>query len=530
VSLILKPVKKIRIREWVNEPTPFGLVEVEEVIDRDLAENELDLEQQVSYKFAEREFQEIMKMLEQETGLRDFYFKQHTTLNQFISKALYILTTLPKLRLQINWQNKELIQGIFAEESVTKKLSHLCRALTEIKYRMLMLARNRDENTTYFRQTMKNESYEEQEQREEPQSFQRIMTDERKEDVKEFRKRLEGKKVPARASTRIEEEIDRYLTMDKYHSESSVLRTYLDYITSLPWGVSTLDSLDIEKAKEILEESHYGMDDVKQRVLEFLAIGKLKGKVHGKILCFVGPPGVGKTSIGESIAKAVNRKFFRISLGGDQDTSTLKGFRRTYVGAIPGKIIQGLRTVQADNPVILIDEVDKIGIRSHHGDPGSVLLEVLDPEQNSAFTDDYIDVPVDLSKVFFLCTCNTEYTISKPLLDRMEIIQVSGYTHAEKDHIYEKYLLPKAIEKAGLKGKEQEFEITKEAKKRLIEDYCREPGVRGVQKAVGRITEKLAFKIVNNEKDLKVTEENIEDYIGHPPFHKARIYKETPPV
>lgn len=198
----------------------------------------------------------------------------------------------------------------------------------------------------------------------------------------------------------------------------------------------------------------------------------------------------------------------------------MKTYDEVCVGAIPGKIIQGLSTVQADNPVILIDEVDKIGIRSHHGDPSSVLLEVLDPEQNFAFTDDYIDVPVDLSKVFFLCTCNTEYTIPKPLLDRMEIIQVSGYTHAEKDHIYEKYLLPKAVEKAGLKGREKEFEITKEAKKRLIEDYCREPGVRGVQKAIGRITEKLALKIVKDEKDLKVTEENIEDYIGHPPFQK----------
>jgi ATP-dependent Lon protease len=330
LSLVLEPAKKVRIREWIKEPTPFGLVKVEEVIDKDLSENQLDLEQQVSFKFAEKEFLSLVGLLRPELDYQGFYLRQHTTLNQFINKALLLLMITPKMRQQINWQNKELIQGIFGEESITKKLSYLCRALVEMRQRISILIKNVAESQMNYGQAMKDESYEDQEPREEPQSFQRIMTDERKEDIRQFRKRLEGKKVPAQVSARIEEEIDRYLTMDKYHAESSVIKTYLDYLTALPWGVPTLDSLDIDKAKEILEESHYGMDDVKQRVLEFLAIGKLKGKVHGKILCFVGPPGVGKTSIDESVAKAVNRKFFRISLGGDQDTSTLKGFRRTY--------------------------------------------------------------------------------------------------------------------------------------------------------------------------------------------------------
>ncbi len=226
----------------------------------------------------------------------------------------------------------------------------------------------------------------------------------------------------------------------------------------------------------------------------------------------------------------MSRKFFRISLGGDRDTSTLKGFRRTYVGAIPGKIAQGMRNVQVENPVILIDEIDKLGIRSVQGDPSSVLLEILDPEQNSAFTDDYIDVPIDLSKVLFLCTANVEHTIPKPLLDRMEIINVSGYTHAEKEHILSKYLLPQAIEKAGLKGKESQFKLSPQSTKKMIEDYCREPGVRGLQRAIKRIMEKIAYNIVNGATGIDVNEANLEDYIGSPPFNSSRIYPQTPTV
>eukprot|EP01022_Parablepharisma_sp_SALTPOND_P004364 TRINITY_DN120164_c2_g1_i1.p1 TRINITY_DN120164_c2_g1~~TRINITY_DN120164_c2_g1_i1.p1 ORF type:complete len:560 (+),score=44.25 TRINITY_DN120164_c2_g1_i1:1545-3224(+) len=228
--------------------------------------------------------------------------------------------------------------------------------------------------------------------------------------------------------------------------------------------------------------------------------------------------------------RAVNRKFFRISVGGDRDTSTLKGFRRTYVGAIPGKIIQGLRNVQVENPVILIDEIDKLGERSVHGDPSSVLLEILDPEQNTNFTDDYVDIPVDLSKVLFLCTANTLNTIPKPLLDRMEIINVAGYTHAEKRHILNRYLLPQEMDRAGLTGKDKEFSITDDAKNEMIVNYCREPGVRGLQRSIKRIMERLALKMVTNEKDLTVSAKNLEDYIGNPPFHSARIYPQTPSV
>ncbi len=226
----------------------------------------------------------------------------------------------------------------------------------------------------------------------------------------------------------------------------------------------------------------------------------------------------------------MNRKFFRISVGGDRDTSTLKGFRRTYIGSMPGKIVQGLRNVGVENPVILIDEIDKLVERSIHGDPSSVLLEILDPEQNVAFTDDYMDLPVDLSKVLFLCTANTLRTIPRPLLDRMEVIHVSGYTHAEKWHILEKYLMPQEMSRSGMKGKETQFKITDDAKRYMIENYCREPGVRGLQRSIKRIMEKLALKMVTGEKDLTITNQNLESYIGIPPYHSARIYPNTPIV
>jgi len=238
--------------------------------------------------------------------------------------------------------------------------------------------------------------------------------------------------------------------MEKFSSEMQVTRTYLEYLTKMPYGISSEENFDIKLAKEVLDEGHYGLDEVKQRILEFIAVGKLHNSVQGRILCFVGPPGVGKTSIGESIAKSLGRKFVRIALGGDRDTSTLKGFRRTYVGAIPGKIVRALKTAEVENPVILIDEIDKIGQRSGQGDPGAALLEILDPEQNKAFTDDFLDVSIDLSKVLFLCTANSLDTLHPAILDRMEIIEIAGYTHQEKRLILDSYLYPDAIKNAGL--------------------------------------------------------------------------------
>jgi ATP-dependent Lon protease len=330
----------------------------------------------------------------------------------------------------------------------------------------------------------------------------------------------------------INEELNRFLGMDKHHSEIQVSRTYLEYLTCLPYGVSTEENFDIHLAKKTLDDTHYGMDDVKNRILEFIAVGKLKHSVQGKILCFVGPPGVGKTSIGESIASSLSRKFHRIALGGDRDTSTLKGFRRTYVGAVPGKIVRALKTTEVENPVLLIDEVDKIGQRSVQGDPGSALLEILDPEQNNNFTDDFLDVPIDLSKVLFLCTANSLDNLHPALLDRMEIIHIAGYTHNEKRHILDKYLLPQAIKNAGILNSDISFTITNEVKDYIIHNYCREPGVRSLKKYFNKISEKMAYQMVDNPegiREIKVDIDNIEKYIGHAIYKSSKIYSLNPP-
>jgi Lon-like ATP-dependent protease len=290
----------------------------------------------------------------------------------------------------------------------------------------------------------------------------------------------------------INEEMNKLSTLEKSSSEYNVTRTYLNWLTVLPWGVYSPETLSVKKAFDILEEDHYGLRDVKERILEFIAVGKLRGAVQGKILCFVGPPGVGKTSIGKSIARALNREFFRFSVGGLNDVSEIKGHRRTYVGAMPGKLLQSLKSMKTANPVILIDEVDKMG-KSHQGDPASALLEVLDPEQNKAFLDHYLDVPFDLSKVLFLCTANVTDTIPGPLLDRMEVIRLSGYVEDEKMNIALRYLIPQIRKDSGLAN--VETELTEGAVRALIHSYCREAGVRELYKHIEKIFRKIALKV-----------------------------------
>ena len=326
----------------------------------------------------------------------------------------------------------------------------------------------------------------------------------------------------------------------------------------MPWGLHSEDSFDIGAARRILDTDHYGLDDVKKRIMEFIAVGKLRGSVQGKILCFVGPPGVGKTSIGKSIASALGREFYRFSVGGLSDVAAIKGHRRTYVGAMPGQLIQCLKTVGTANPLILIDEVDKLG-RGYQGDPASALLELLDPGQNHAFADHYLDVPVDLGKVLFICTANSLDTIPGPLLDRMEVIRVSGYDLPEKVEIAKRYLIPKAMEEAGLKRSAEDegssdetsaeeprlpvpdVSIVDGAIEELIRRYCREAGVRNLEKQVDKICRKLALRAVEastgegdgqGEADWKtVTMENLADFVGKPIFTSDRLYEgaELPP-
>jgi len=298
--------------------------------------------------------------------------------------------------------------------------------------------------------------------------------------------------APSHAVKVIEEELQKLAGLEPSSSEFNVTRNYLEWLTSIPWGHSSEERLDIAQAQEVLDADHYGLEDVKERILEFIAVGQLRGTTQGKIITMGGPPGVGKTSIGQSIARALDRKFFRFSVGGLSDVAEIKGHRRTYVGAMPGKLVQCLKSTGVDNPVVLIDEVDKLG-RGYQGDPASALLELLDPEQNGTFLDHYLDVPVDLSKVLFVCTANVLDTIPGPLLDRMEVVRLSGYIADEKRQIARTYLEKVARERSGIG--EGESTISDAAMTSLIEDYCREAGVRNLQKHLEKIYRKVALKL-----------------------------------
>jgi len=398
--------------------------------------------------------------------------------------------------------------------------------------------------------------------------------------IEKFTEKATKLAMPEGVRKVFDEEMSKLQGLDANGSEFNVTRNYLDWLTQLPWGLRSAETFGIKNARVILDEDHHGLKDVKDRILEFIAVGKLRGTVEGKILCLVGPPGVGKTSIGKSIARALNRQYYRFSVGGMYDVAEIKGHRRTYVGALPGRIIQALKKCQTENPLVLIDEVDKMGRMSNHGDPASALLELLDPEQNNSFLDHYLDVPVDLSKVLFVCTANMEDTIPQPLLDRMEVIRLSGYVSDEKIAIAEKYLAPVAKDMSGLK--DADVILQNDAIVELINKYCRESGVRNLKKHIEKVYRKAALKIVTevgedalpeaealteegkaaqkeSKKDqsdlnetpenidkqaietprvalkvpdsvhVNITQENLKDYVGPPIYISDRLYDTTPP-
>lgn len=332
-------------------------------------------------------------------------------------------------------------------------------------------------------------------------------------EIDRMEERIKALKLTDEASERIREEIDKLRLIEPNSPEFTVSRNYLDWLTALPWGVYTEDTHDLAKAAKILDQDHYGLQDVKERILEFLSVGILKGRVAGSILCFVGPPGVGKTSIGRSIARSIGRNFFRFSVGGMRDEAEIKGHRRTYIGAMPGKIAQVLKGCKSANPVIMLDEIDKIGA-SYHGDPASALLEVLDPEQNKDFLDHYLDVRFDLSNVFFICTANQLDTIPRALLDRMEVIHVAGYILAEKLAIARKYLVPKQREANGLKPKQLAFSSA--ALTEIIDGYAREPGVRNLELQIAKIMRKAARKFVDGRTEaVQVEAKDVGEWLGN---------------
>ncbi len=340
--------------------------------------------------------------------------------------------------------------------------------------------------------------------------------DERAEEIREFRKKIEDAKMPEKVLKEAEKQLKRLEKMHPDSAEAATVRTYLDWLVELPWSKSTKDNLDIKAAEKVLNDDHYDLEKVKERILEYLSVRKLKEKMKGPIICFIGPPGVGKTSLGKSIARALGREFVRMSLGGVRDEAEIRGHRRTYVGALPGRIIQGIKTAGTNNPVFMLDEIDKIGM-DFRGDPSSALLEVLDPEQNFSFADHYLAVPFDLSRVMFITTGNLMDTIPGPLRDRMEIIYLSGYTAEEKLGIAKNYLIPKQLEEHGLSSKV--LKITDSGLFNLISQYTREAGVRNLEREIANLCRKVAKKIAEGkDRTYVITAQNVHRYLGVPKF------------
>ncbi len=340
--------------------------------------------------------------------------------------------------------------------------------------------------------------------------------DERAEEMNEVRKQIDKAKMPPEVKREADKQLRRLEQMHPESSEASLVRTYLDWLVDLPWSKKTKDNLNIKKAKQVLDEDHYNLEKIKERILEYLAVNKLRKKLKGPILCFVGPPGVGKTSLGRSIARALGRNFVRVSLGGVRDEAEIRGHRRTYVGALPGRVIQGIKQAGSNNPIFMLDEIDKVGA-DFRGDPSAALLEVLDPEQNHAFSDHYLNLPFDLSNTLFICTANLLDPVPAALADRMEVIQLSGYTNEEKLEIARKYLIPRQFEDNGLSAKT--IEISDDAMLRIIGEYTKEAGLRNLEREIASICRKVARKVAEGKTELtRITRANVHSFLGAPKF------------
>ncbi|MBK8182497.1 MAG: endopeptidase La [Candidatus Competibacteraceae bacterium] len=501
LQFIAQGLKRFRIEQWLSSTPPYH-VQVDYLSEQDQA----DPEELRAYSLA------VINTLKELIPLNPLYSEElKFFLNRFNTNDP---SPLADFAASLTTATKEELQEILATAPILERMK---KVIVLIK-KELEVAKLQ----TQIRKQVEEKMSEHQRKfflREQLKTIQQelgLAKDDRTADADRFRERLATKTVPEAAMKRIEEELEKLSILETGSPEYAVTRNYLDVITELPWGVYSTDNLDLRHGREILDRDHDGLEDVKDRIIEFLAVGALKGQVGGSIILLVGPPGVGKTSIGRSVADALDRKFYRFSLGGMRDEAEIKGHRRTYIGALPGKFIQALRESKTANPIIMLDEIDKIGA-SFRGDPASALLEVLDPEQNTEFLDHYLDVRFDLSKVLFICTANQLDTIPGPLLDRMEAIRLSGYITDEKVQIARNHLWPKLLERSGLER--DRIQLDDAALRQIIEGYAREAGVRNLEKQLGRIVRKIAVEIVQGrEGPIVVDVTRLDDYLGKPPF------------
>ena len=511
VKLIIQGVERARIRD-VLQKEPYLKVKIE-VIEEPKYEEEIEIE---AFKRSAVElFQELINLvpyLPDELGMVVLNIKHPGQLADFITAHLNI----PPEKKQ------EILETIDIKERLKKVINILQNEISIQKV------------SKEIREKTKKELDEEQRKlylQEQLKAIQKELgiLDERTKEIEKYRKLIKKAKMPEEVEKVAFEELDKLKILHPASPEYAVSKTYLDWLVSLPWSKETVDNTDIERAEKILDEDHYNLEKVKKRILEFLAVRKLKTDTKGPILCFVGPPGVGKTSLGKSIARSLGRKFVRISLGGVRDEAEIRGHRRTYVGALPGKIIQAIKRAGVKNPLIMLDEIDKLGA-DFRGDPASALLEVLDPEQNHSFRDHYLDVPFDLSKVFFITTANVTHTIPPALLDRMEIIEIPGYVDLEKVEIAKKYLIPRQIKETGLKILDITF--SDEAILKIIRDYTREAGLRELERKINAVCRKIAFEYSRGKlksKEIHITPEKVEEFLGPPIYYNEVISRKNVP-
>ncbi|MFL3008150.1 MAG: endopeptidase La, partial [Candidatus Neomarinimicrobiota bacterium] len=513
-SAIVQGISRLKILKYTKKE-PFFCAAVEPVEDKPL-DNTLKMDSLA--KQLRQGFEDLMKVAPNLTEEHSGMLKNIQKLNRLTDRAISVIT-IP------NKEKQQILEELDINKRAEKAINLISREIQRIKLGDEIQSEVHDEITKtqreyYLREQMKAIKKE-------------LGEDEGSVDHKELEEKLEAAKLPKEAKVVAMKELDRLSRIPTQSPEYNVSRTYIEWLADLPWSISSKDRIDLEKALKILDEDHYGLEKVKQRIIEYLAVRTLKqkkdpnGTVRGPILCFGGPPGVGKTSLGKSIARAMGREFVRLSLGGVRDEAEIRGHRRTYIGALPGRVIQSIKKSGKNNPIFMLDEIDKLG-SDFRGDPSSALLEVLDPEQNHSFSDHYLEVDFDLSGVMFIATANYQDAIPPALRDRMEIIDFSGYIVDEKIEIAKRHLVPKQIEENGLSKDNVSFDNT--SLKELISSYTREAGVRNLEREIANVLRKAAREVVEDEtKKIKINKKKVGEYLGAARFYSELAERTTKP-